>query len=153
MEEILERLQKLEQENKCLKERIDYLENHVGNYPKLQDFCNSLQKWLEEDYVDIFLKDFTKKEIENFAQEIRNWIVEEIENFAQEIQNWIVEEYSPEVQDWVIGPFAESLQDWIDDYVTERLNGEFSFREKREHDGEADNLGLQSLSRFTKNNL
>ena len=82
MEEILERLKKLEQENEELKQQVRWLNSYVSEYPKLNILADDIQQWVLEEYSPV----------------VQQWFVEEV---APEIQDWITGPYSDLLQEWI----------------------------------------------------
>ena len=72
----LERFQKLEQENAELKNRVQELENRLGNRPEFTFLCDNIQKWIVEEY----------------SPELQKWITD---SYSPVLQEWI-EEYVDE---------------------------------------------------------
>ena len=131
--DILEKLDLLEQQVNALKESNSDLQNQVESlndenedlrekiyeYQKsfdMKSLCDSIQKWIIEEYSP----EVQNWIVEEFAPEVQNYIVEE---FAPEVQKWILEEYSPEVQNWCQNEFADGIQKWIvEEYSSEVQN-------------------------------
>ena len=88
----LERFQKLEQENVELKDRVQELENRLGNYSEFTFLCDNIQKWIVEEY----------------STELQKWITD---SYSPVLQEWI-EEYVDEkmnynkTKDFVVSGYA-----------------------------------------------
>lgn len=82
MDEILERLEKLEQENQYFRERLHNLEEHVSEYPNLKILADDIQQWVLEEYSPV----------------VQQWFFEEV---APKIQDWVTGPYSDLLQEWI----------------------------------------------------
>ena len=90
MEEILERIEKLEQENEELKQQVKCINSFVREYPNLKMLSDDIQKWVLEEYSPV----------------VQQWFVEEV---APEIQDWITGPYSDLLQEWIEKYVTEQL--------------------------------------------
>ena len=144
IDELSQKVEKLEAELHIAKESLEIAEKKVVNY-------KAIQQWIEEEFAPKFrencineMNDATNTAVMNLMKEsilpnIQTWIVEEfapqvedwtIREFGQQVENWIAEEYSGSLQTWVVEQFAPQVEKWINEEYSgslqKWLNEEFA---------------------------
>lgn len=120
MNEILEKLQALEEKVAGLEKENAELKESVENTPKfdLEKIAEGIQNWC----VNEFAPQISNWITEEFAPEHKDEVVSEamdefksylLNEAAPKIQTWVVEEFGGEVERWATTEFAQGIQSWI----------------------------------------
>lgn len=120
MNEILEKLQTLEEKVAGLEKENAELKESVENTPKfdLEKIAEGIQNWC----VNEFAPQISNWITEEFAPEHKDEVVSEamdefksylLNEAAPKIQTWVVEEFGGEVERWATTEFAQGIQSWI----------------------------------------
>lgn len=120
MNEILEKLQSLEEKIANLESENATLKESIENAPKfdLESLANGIQNWVVEEFapqiqgwiVEEFAPEYKEDIVEEAAAEVKNNFINEV---APKIQTWVVEEFGGEVEKWATTEFAQGIQSWI----------------------------------------
>lgn len=118
VDELTEKVQKLEAELHIAKEAKESAENMVAELQSKQTVnYAAIQEWIEKEFAPEF-KSKINEELSENAKDMENGIKENLinwmtENYSESVQKWIVEQFAPAVQSWTVNEFGKEIESWV----------------------------------------
>ena len=145
MNEILEKLQtlenrinELETENKSLKESIEntpnidvkQLADGIQNWC-VNEFAPTIASWITEEFAPEYKEGVVEEAMDSFksyllneaAPKIQTWVVEE---FGGEVERWATTEFAQGIQSWIVEEYAPATQDWLNEHYSPKIDEQIS---------------------------
>ena len=140
MNEILEKLQSLEEKVANLEKENAELKESVENTPKfdleqltegiqnwcINEFAPKIAGWVTEEFapehkdemVDEAMEAFKTYLLNEAAPKIQTWVVEE---FGGEIERWATTEFAQGIQSWIVEEYAPATQNWLNEHYAPKV--------------------------------